>query len=119
MPSSSFVYIAANLERQLFVGVTKDPEFAMYLHKRGDMSPRLRKRRIDRLVHLERFDSLAEATARQQTIRRMSRKQRIALIETRNPDWRDLSQVPTPVPAGSSIRPPDPDDESFGAGGGV
>jgi putative endonuclease len=47
---------------------------------------------VTRLVYFERFDYIRDAIARQTEIKRMLRAQKIALIESMNPQWQDLSE---------------------------
>jgi putative endonuclease len=47
---------------------------------------------VTRLVYFERFDYIRDAIAREKGIKRMLRAQNIALIESINPQWQDLSE---------------------------
>jgi len=47
---------------------------------------------VTRLVYYERFDYIGDAIARENRIKRMLRAQKIALIESVNPQWQDLSE---------------------------
>ena len=47
---------------------------------------------VTRLVYFERFDYIRDAIARENGIKRMLRAQKIALIESMNPQWQDLSE---------------------------
>ena len=48
--------------------------------------------KLKRLVYFERFDYIRDAIARENGIKRMPRVQKIALIESMNPRWQDLSE---------------------------
>jgi hypothetical protein len=43
-------------------------------------------------VYFEHFSDIDQAIAREKEIKSMTRRQKIKLIESMNPDWRDLSQ---------------------------
>ena len=47
---------------------------------------------MTRLVYFERFDYIRDAIAREKAIKRKPRAQKIALIESMNPQWQDLSE---------------------------
>jgi putative endonuclease len=46
---------------------------------------------ISRLVYYEEIPSQLDAIAREKQIKSWTRMKRLALIETRNPDWKDLT----------------------------
>ena len=46
---------------------------------------------IDRLVYFEEFDEINQAILRESEIKQMARRTKIALIESMNPEWRDLT----------------------------
>jgi putative endonuclease len=74
-----------------YVGVTNDLARRMAEHK-AKLVPGFTKRyQIDRLVYFEAFDSILEARAREHALKRWRRAWKISLIESLNPDWRDLS----------------------------
>jgi putative endonuclease len=47
---------------------------------------------VNRLVYFEEFSEINQAIAREKEIKSMTRKQKLKLIESSNPEWRDLSQ---------------------------
>src|SRR3990172_7004231 len=87
-----FVYIMTNKWRTvLYTGVTND------LMRRGNehaqkISPRTFTARYNCtiLVYYEVFDDPVEAIAREKQIKAGSRAKKIALIEAKNPRWRNL-----------------------------
>jgi putative endonuclease len=42
-------------------------------------------------VYFEEFADIREAISRENQLKQMARKSKIKLIESMNPDWRDLS----------------------------
>ncbi|HYB91293.1 MAG TPA: GIY-YIG nuclease family protein [Candidatus Binataceae bacterium] len=87
-----FVYITSSLSRTLYAGVTNDLERRVHEHKTGTPGSFTARYNVKRLVYFERFDSPRAAIARENAIKRMLRAQKIRLIESMNPQWRDLSE---------------------------
>ena len=86
------VYIMANHSRTLYVGVTRDLVARVHAHRTfADPHSFTARYRITRLVHLEGTRSLVAAVAREKEIKGWRRERKLALVETCNPDWRDLA----------------------------
>jgi len=47
---------------------------------------------VNRLVCFEVFGNINQAITREKEIKSMTRRRKIGLIESMNPDWQDLSQ---------------------------
>ena len=86
-----YVYIMTNRSRTLYTGVTSDLERRVYEHKHKLVHGFTSRYNITRLVHYEIFVDIREAIAREKQIKRWLRKKKIALIESGNPNWDDLS----------------------------
>jgi putative endonuclease len=90
--NSCFVYILASRYRgPLYVGVTNDPPRRIGEHMAGAVDGFTKKYNVKLLVHLEEYPSILEARAREHVLKHWRRDWKFALIETLNPDWRDLS----------------------------
>jgi putative endonuclease len=87
-----FVYVMSSLSRTLYTGVTNDLERRVAEHKDGRLGSLTARHNVTRLVYFERFDYIRDAIAREKAIKRKSRAQKIALIESMNPQWQDLSE---------------------------
>ena len=88
---SYFVYILSNAARTLYVGVTNDLERRVAQH-RGKTVPGFTSRyNITLLVYSETYSDPSSAIAREKQIIGWVRAKKIELIETENPDGRDLS----------------------------
>jgi putative endonuclease len=48
---------------------------------------------VDQLVYFEEFSDINQAIAREKEIKSITRRQEIKLIQSMNPEWRDLSQA--------------------------
>jgi putative endonuclease len=87
-----YVYIMSSLSRTLYAGVTNDLERRVGEHKEGKPGSFTAQYHVNRLVYFEEFSDIDEAIAREKEIKSMTRRQKIKLIESINPEWRDLSQ---------------------------
>ena len=74
----------------IYTGVTSDIARRVWQHKRGEGSAFTKRYQIDKLVWMEPHDNMDEAIAREKQIKRWSKARRRGLIETSNPEWRDL-----------------------------
>lgn len=63
----------------------------MTQHRVGAVDAHTRKYRIRRLVYFETHDTLEDALAREQKLKRWRRAWKDALIAETNPMWRDLA----------------------------
>jgi putative endonuclease len=88
-----FAYVMSSLSRTLYTGVTNDLERRVAEHKEGKPGSFTARYNLRRLVYFERFDYIDDAIASENGIRRMLRAQKIALIESMNPRWQDLSDA--------------------------
>ncbi len=88
-----FVYILASKSRRLYVGVTNDLERRVYEHKKKLADGFTKTYRIDRLVHFEDTSDVREAIEREKKIKGLLRAKKVALIESTNPTWEDLSEA--------------------------
>jgi putative endonuclease len=86
------VYIVSSLSRTLYTGVTNDLERRVFEHKQGSPGSFTARYRVDRLVYFEEFGEVDEAIAREKEIKKMTRRRKVSLIESMNPEWRDLSE---------------------------
>ncbi len=87
-----WVYILSSKSRRIYTGVTNDIERRVREHKEGRIEGFTRKYRINRLVYFERFHYVKNAIAREKEIKSFDRAKRVALIESMNPTWSDLSE---------------------------
>ena len=92
MPSGFFVYLLASKSRTLYVGVTNDLERRMYEHKQGLVRGFSSKYNVDRLVYFETTSEVLGAIAREKQIKGWRRAKKVSLIESANPNWKDLAE---------------------------
>jgi putative endonuclease len=86
-----YVYILTNIKRDvMYVGVTNDLERRIADHCDGRGGSFTRKYRVDTLVHVEEFQCIDEAIARENEIKGWRRSKKDALVEASSPTWADL-----------------------------
>ena len=90
-PKKFYVYIMASRSRTLYVGVTNDLERRVAEHKRGQLPGFTSRYRVSRLVYFEATENVESAIAREKEIKGWRREKKVALIESSNPTWEDLS----------------------------
>jgi putative endonuclease len=87
-----YVYPLAGKSAVLYTGVTDNLERRMSEHKRKLIPGFTSKYNLDRLVYYETYSHVREAIAREKRIKGWLRAKKVALIESTNPDWKDLSE---------------------------
>jgi putative endonuclease len=80
-----------NRGRTLYTGVTNNLERRVLDHKRKLVKGFTSKYNITFLVYHETWTDIRAAIAREKQIKAWTRARRIALIESVNPSWQDLS----------------------------
>ena len=85
------VYIVASRRNgTLYTGVTSNLPQRAYQHREGMLSGFTARYGCKTLVWYELHSRMHDAIAREKQIKAGSRGKKLALIETLNPDWRDL-----------------------------
>jgi len=89
-----FVYILANDTNVcLYTGVTADLERRLYEHRNAlDPDSFTAKYHVHKLVYFEETPDPYSAIAREKQIKGWNRKRKNKLIESKNPQWQDLSE---------------------------
>jgi putative endonuclease len=91
MARQSYVYILTNgTNRVLYTGVTSDLVRRVWQHKEGLSSGFTKKYRATKLVYYEVFSDIRDAITREKQIKKGPRQRKIDLINSMNPEWRDL-----------------------------
>ncbi len=86
-----FVYIVTNVPRgTLYVGVTNDLVRRAYEHREGLVKGFTQRYRLKMLVYYERYDTPSAAIQREKNIKHWLRAWKLKLVESSNPQWRDL-----------------------------
>jgi len=87
-----YTYILTNdYGNVMYVGVTNNLERRVNEHKSGLIKGFTSKYNVHKLVHVEEFDSVNDAIAREKEIKKWSRAKKDALVGKNNPSWKDLA----------------------------
>ena len=86
-----YVYIMTNDSRTLYTGVTNNLERRVFEHKNHLVEGFTTKYKITKLVYFEETGDVTAAIAREKQIKGWLRRKKVALIESVNPEWQDLS----------------------------
>jgi putative endonuclease len=94
MPKTYFVYILASARNgTLYIGVTNDLARRVSEHREGVVPGFTKKYGIKMLVDFEEFGDIGLAIDRETRLKKWKRRWKLELIETSNPDWRDLYET--------------------------
>jgi putative endonuclease len=75
----------------LYTGVTNDLQRRVYEHKNKLVKGFTKKYNVIKLVFYEVCNDIESAILREKQIKGWLRTKKIALVESMNPEWRDLS----------------------------
>ena len=88
------IYIMTNKRNvTLYTGVTRDLIKRVHPHKTAEIEGFARKYGCKNLVYYEQHETMLAAIEREKQIKAGSRKKKLALIESLNPEWVDLYQA--------------------------
>jgi putative endonuclease len=91
MDKQCYVYIMTNNNNTvLYTGVTSDLRLRAFQHRQRLCKGFTRKYNIVKLVYYEILQDPYNAIAREKQIKAGSRKKKTELIESMNPEWKDL-----------------------------
>jgi putative endonuclease len=86
-----YVYILSNkYNNVLYVGITNDLIRRVYEHKNKLVEGFTEKYNVDKLVYYELFNDAINAITREKKLKGYSRKKKVELINSFNPEWNDL-----------------------------
>ena len=96
--SIGYVYILTNAHHTvLYTGATTDLYNRILEHRNGVFAKSFtEKYNVYKLVYFESFSFAKDAFAREKQIKAGPRKKKIELIESLNPEWKDLFEKLTP-----------------------
>ena len=87
-----YVYILSNYRRTvLYIGVTNDLERRIEEHRSGLADGFTKRYLVRDLVYYEETEDVMSAIAREKELKGWRRARKAQLVETMNPQWRDLS----------------------------
>jgi len=82
----------ANCSKTIYTGVTNDLTRRVYEHKNKLIPGFTKNYNIDILVYYETTSDVFSAIAREKQLKGWLRSKKVSLIESVNPDWKDLSK---------------------------
>ncbi|HEX4651350.1 MAG TPA: GIY-YIG nuclease family protein [Granulicella sp.] len=105
-----WVYILSNRSHVLYIGVTNNLGKRVTQHRKPTPGSFTTRYKITRLVYFERYQYINNAIAREKELKRRTRAQKIALIESMNPTWEELMPEATAVASALETQIPFGDD---------
>jgi len=87
-----YVYIMSNRSKTLYTGVNNDLQRRVFEHKQKLIDGFTRKYNIALLVYYEVTSDVSSAIGREKQIKGWLRSKKLALVESTNPGWKDLSE---------------------------
>lgn len=94
MERGGTVYIMTNRNHTvLYTGVTSQIESRVIEHREKNYAQSFAvKYNVNKLVYYRSFSSIEEAITEEKRIKGGSRAQKVRLIDSINPEWKDLSE---------------------------
>ena len=87
-----YVYILSNWNNQvIYTGVTNNLERRVYEHKNKMVDGFTKQYNIEKLVYFEQTTDVKAALEREKQIKGLRREKKNNLVNSINPDWKDLS----------------------------
>jgi len=88
------IYIVANKKNgTLYTGVTSNLAQRMIQHKKSLIQGFSKKYGCTKLVYYEVFETMFDAISREKQIKAKKRKNKVEIIESKNPEWNDLYEI--------------------------
>ncbi len=87
-----WAYILSNKSKTLYIGVTGNLQGRVYEHEQKLIDGFTKKYNLSKLVYFETFNNMQDAIHREKQLKNWHREWKINLIESINPDWKDLSE---------------------------
>ncbi|MBS1621685.1 MAG: GIY-YIG nuclease family protein [Bacteroidetes bacterium] len=86
-----YVYIMSSINNStLYVGVSSNLPIRVLQHKQKEYPGFTAKYNCTKLLYFRRFDTIEEAIVEEKRIKGGNRKKKEILINSINPEWRDL-----------------------------
>jgi putative endonuclease len=87
-----YVYIMTNSSKTLYIGITNYLTRRIAEHKIGSVKGFTSKYNIRKLAYFEEHNNPRDAIIREKQLKGWLRQKKISLINSVNPDWKDLSE---------------------------
>ena len=76
----------------MYIGVTNNLERRLYEHKNKLIDGFTKKYNVNKLVYFETTTDVKSAIQREKQLKNLVRRKKDELIDSVNPEWRDLSE---------------------------
>jgi len=86
-----YVYILVSVSDVLYIGMTNNLLRRIYEHQNELIDGFSKKYRCKRLIYFELSSDVKSIIEREKQIKKWSRSKKINLINSSNPEWKDLS----------------------------
>lgn len=87
-----YIYMIANKSNTvLYIGVTNNLERRIFEHKHKIIKGFSSKYNLTKLVYYEEYSDITTAIAREKHLKGWRRSRKNGLVETVNPEWKDLT----------------------------
>ena len=91
MPNTYYVYILANKTNStIYIGVTNNIYKRINEHNDKVVDGFTKLYNVNKLVYAEEYSSIEDALNREKQLKKWRREKKNALINTINPQWKDL-----------------------------
>jgi putative endonuclease len=87
-----YVYIMTNKSGTLYTGMTNNLRKRVRQHKTKTADSFTKRYNITRLVYYEVFNATTDAIRAEKKIKGWLRKKKLGLIESKNPQWKNLAE---------------------------
>jgi putative endonuclease len=99
MSRQYYVYILASKPNgTLYIGMTNNVARRVWQHRQGLVEGFTKRYTVHRLVHCETFARPIDAIQREKRLKKWNRAWKIQLIESANPEWKDLYETVMHMP---------------------
>ena len=91
--SGGYVYILGSSTGTLYIGVTSDIYLRILQHRNGTFEGFSKTYGCTRLLHVEPFELMLTAIAREKQLKGWRREKKLDLIRKSNPELKDLAET--------------------------
>ena len=89
-----FVYILTNKSNSvLYIGTTNDIKRRLDEHRSGEIEGFTKKYNVFKPIYCEEIKNPEDAIKREKQLKKWTKQKKIKLIESLNPEWKDLSEL--------------------------
>jgi putative endonuclease len=93
MQKTFYVYINSGNSGVLYTGMTNSLTRRLWEHQQKRLESFTKRYNVAKLVWFELHAGAKSAIEREKQIKAWRRSKKVALIQTKNPTWRDLSET--------------------------